>query len=138
VTSALRRLFVYGTLRVGEAGAASRLLARCAVAAGAARVRGRLYDIGRYPGLVLGGRDDDWVPGDLYDLVGDAAVTLAALDDYEGCGAADPEPRAFARVWAQAVTGDGETVAVWLYEYRGDTRSRRRIPSWPRPRARSG
>lgn len=70
-------LFVYGTLRIGGSndirrfGACSRLL-------GPARVRGRLYDLGDYPGLVLGG--SGWVSGELHAI---GAAIEPALDELE-------------------------------------------------------
>ena len=74
--SALHRLFVYGSLRSGEAEHAllerARPLGPCRTAAGFA-----LVDLGEYPALVAG---EGTVEGELYE-VDDA--TLAALDDYE-------------------------------------------------------
>jgi gamma-glutamylcyclotransferase (GGCT)/AIG2-like uncharacterized protein YtfP len=70
-------LFVYGTLRMGGSndirrfGPYSRLL-------GPARVRGRLYDLGDYPGLVLGGLD--WVSGELHAIAPEIEPALDALE----------------------------------------------------------
>ena len=73
----VRPLFVYGTLRctgsndIRRFGPHSRLL-------GLARVRGRLHDLGAYPGLVLGG--DQWVWGELHAI---GLVLEPALDALE-------------------------------------------------------
>lgn len=56
-------LFVYGTLRRGGSNDMAQFGWR-ARWHGLARVRGRLYDLGPYPGLVLGGAQ--WVRGELY------------------------------------------------------------------------
>lgn len=79
----MRHVFVYGTLRTGEVNDIGLAAARRELAAprlvGAASVRGRLYDFGRYPGLVP---DPAAAPvhGDVYE-VEDALVPV--LDEIE-------------------------------------------------------
>lgn len=71
-------VFVYGSLRRGNAGAMSvRFPKATYVAEG--RVRGSLYDLGEYPGLVL---DDkaSVVTGEVYEVDDD---TLDRLDKFE-------------------------------------------------------
>src|SRR5580692_7203168 len=51
--SSLRYLFVYGTLRKGSGNPHARRLAEHAEWAGPGRIPGRLYRLGRYPGLKL-------------------------------------------------------------------------------------
>jgi gamma-glutamylcyclotransferase (GGCT)/AIG2-like uncharacterized protein YtfP len=111
-------LFVYGTLRSGGSAAArmgpARLLA-------AASYRGRLYDLGRYPGVVPSADPADLVRGELFVLPSAAAPLLAELDRYEG-----PE---FRRVPA-LVTPDTEgSVESWIYLYTGEVRGLRRVAS---------
>ena len=77
--SAPELLFVYGTLRRGG----SNDIARVAPAArwyGAARVRGLLCDLGRYPALLLKA-DADWVAGELYEVPPEAWPALDALEE---------------------------------------------------------
>jgi gamma-glutamylcyclotransferase (GGCT)/AIG2-like uncharacterized protein YtfP len=63
--TALRCVFVYGTLRRGECNDITRL--RPAPRwLGLARVAGTLYDLGAYPGLVLGGAGR--VVGEVYAI----------------------------------------------------------------------
>jgi gamma-glutamylcyclotransferase (GGCT)/AIG2-like uncharacterized protein YtfP len=76
-------LFVYGTLRRGGRHPMARLLAQRAHYRGPAQVAGRLYHLGRYPGVVQSPRPNEWVCGDLFDL-GDAPGLLRRLDRYEG------------------------------------------------------
>ena len=71
-------IFVYGSLRRGNAGAMSvRFPEATYVAEGT--VRGSLYDLGEYPGLVL---DDEasFVTGEIYEVDDD---TLHGLDKFE-------------------------------------------------------
>jgi gamma-glutamylcyclotransferase (GGCT)/AIG2-like uncharacterized protein YtfP len=79
----MQYVFVYGTLRAGEINDIGRAAARHGIAAprfvGTAVLRGRLYDFGRYPGLV----PDDaaaLVRGDVYQI--DAAL-VPVLDEIE-------------------------------------------------------
>ena len=60
-----RPVFVYGTLRRGEANDINRLQPAPRYL-GEARVRGSLYDLGPYPGVILGGAG--WVQGEVYAI----------------------------------------------------------------------
>ncbi|MDR5854748.1 gamma-glutamylcyclotransferase [Caballeronia sp. LZ062] len=79
----MQYVFVYGTLRAGEINDINGAAERSGIAApqwiGAAHVRGRLFDFGSYPGLVL---DEAGAPvkGDVYRIE-DALV--AVLDEIE-------------------------------------------------------
>jgi gamma-glutamylcyclotransferase (GGCT)/AIG2-like uncharacterized protein YtfP len=78
-----RHVFVYGTLRKGEQRDINRL--RPAPRwLGQASVEGVLYDLGEYPGLVLGrepGSGQTWVKGDVYEI---ADELEPLLDEIEG------------------------------------------------------
>lgn len=50
---------------------------------GTARMRGRLYDLGRHPGAVPSEAESEWVRGEAF-LLKRAQTLLAALDRYEG------------------------------------------------------
>jgi gamma-glutamylcyclotransferase (GGCT)/AIG2-like uncharacterized protein YtfP len=96
------RLFVYGTLRAGEA-------ARALVAGHVARsvpgtVRGAMYAFPMgYPGLVDG---EGAVRGELLWL-SDLGTALPLLDEYEG--------EDFARVVRSVELADGTRVQAWCY-----------------------
>jgi gamma-glutamylcyclotransferase (GGCT)/AIG2-like uncharacterized protein YtfP len=107
-------LFVYGTLRRSAAHPMHGLLRESASLLGDARVRGVLYRVGAYPGLVLDAAAG-WVQGELYRL-NDAGV-LERLDAYEGAGPLDPEPREYRRIRALVQCLDGEEHEAWVYEY---------------------
>ncbi|KVE33821.1 gamma-glutamylcyclotransferase family protein [Burkholderia sp. TSV86] len=80
----MRHVFVYGTLRAGEINDIGRAAAKHGIVQptliGAAAMPGRLYDFGRYPGMIAAaGRDLVW--GDVY-AVDERLVPV--LDEIEG------------------------------------------------------
>ncbi|RQR77510.1 MULTISPECIES: gamma-glutamylcyclotransferase [unclassified Burkholderia] len=68
----MRHVFVYGTLRAGEANDIGQAAARNGIAAptllGAAALPGELYDFGTYPGMVPGPAGRSLVWGDVYEI----------------------------------------------------------------------
>lgn len=108
---ALERLFIYGTLLPNLVRPPLDALVARLTPLGAATVKGRLYDLGPYPGLVL---DDSQgrVQGELFALPEESAL-LASLDEYEGSCL-------YRRVECRAMTAAGETVACWVYECHAD------------------
>ena len=103
-------LFVYGTLRRGFSNKFARLLQTQAQWIGDARMPGRLYQFGPYPGAVISNTSGDWVHGELYNLE-DPDQLLSQLDEYEG----DDYERAIAEVQTNA----GDHIQAWVYVYRG-------------------
>ena len=97
-------LFAYGTLMRGYALHAA--LARGATAAGPGTARGRLLDLGRYPGLIEGA---GCVHGEIYRLGGPELLPI--LDREEGYN--------FERCRAIVTLAGGRRVRAWLYRYRG-------------------
>jgi gamma-glutamylcyclotransferase (GGCT)/AIG2-like uncharacterized protein YtfP len=97
-------LFAYGTLMRGYA--LHPVLARRAACLGTGTVRGRLLDLGEYPGLIDGaGR----VRGEVYRL--DDTELLPLLDREEGYN--------FVRRRAIVTLARGRRARVWVYRYRG-------------------
>jgi gamma-glutamylcyclotransferase (GGCT)/AIG2-like uncharacterized protein YtfP len=114
-------LFTYGTLMRGYA--LHPVLVRAATAAGSGTARGRLLDLGRYPGLIEGpGR----VHGEVYRL--DDPELLPVLDREEGYN--------FQRRRAIVTLAGGRRVRVWLYRYRGPRERATPIPDGDYRRAR--
>lgn len=72
-----QHVFVYGTLRCGEANDINRLRPAPRLL-GSARIRGALYDLGPYPGAILGG--EGWVAGEVYAIT---AALEQRLDEIE-------------------------------------------------------
>ncbi len=71
-------VFVYGTLRRGEANDINRLQP-APRHLGPARLRGLLYDLGPYPGLVLGG--EAWVVGEVYAITPELEQALDRIEE---------------------------------------------------------
>jgi gamma-glutamylcyclotransferase (GGCT)/AIG2-like uncharacterized protein YtfP len=120
------RLFVYGSLRRDAPGSRHELLgdAECL---GPGRVRGRLLDLGAYPGLVAAVTRDEWVRGEVYAIPG--RRTLARLDAYEDYDPERPERSLFLRREAAVELDSTATVTAWVYVYAGPARRARRIAS---------
>jgi len=116
----LTYLFAYGTLRRCSKNKFARVLHAHAEFAGNARMPGRLYWPGSYPGAVSSHADGEWVRGELY-LIYDPRWTLPALDSYEG-------PEQFERVKLDVQLDLGRRIEAWVYLYRGAPRGAR-IPS---------
>ena len=121
-------LFVYGTLRRTSNHLQALWLRRIGEFVGTARVQGRLYRIGRYPGLVPCRACQEWVDGDLFRLP-DAEAVYKVLDAYEGCAPGDPEPHEFRREMTRVVLESGRSVHAATYVYRRNVRNRTRITS---------
>ncbi len=114
-------VFVYGTLRRGGSNA---FRMDGAEFVGPATVRGVLYRISWYPGLVLDG--DGRVCGEVYRV---GPELLRALDDFEGLAAGEIEGSEYRRVRVEALAGDGEELEVWVYEWKGAFDENERIQS---------
>jgi len=120
-------LFVYGTLRRRSRHPMARRLAQSARHVGAARIAGRLYDLGRFPGLKEPRSPDDWVQGDVYDLGENADPTLREMDAYEN--AESPPPTPYERELATVLLDAGRELTVWVYWYRGNVNEEHFIAS---------
>jgi gamma-glutamylcyclotransferase (GGCT)/AIG2-like uncharacterized protein YtfP len=101
-------LFIYGTLMPGLRLEAQMHGARFL---GLAQVPGRLVDVGRYPGLLLG---DGSVSGEVYEVDGAHLARLDAVEDMVPCD------RAASQYWREKVTVlsgplQGERVQTYVY-----------------------
>jgi gamma-glutamylcyclotransferase (GGCT)/AIG2-like uncharacterized protein YtfP len=126
-SSQLRRdslLFVYGTLRPFVDIPMARWLFAEARYVGPAKTRGRLYDLGRYPGLLRARAQREWVCGDVYRIT--SPRVLRVLDRYEA--GASTLRATFARVPCVVVVGRRRRPG-WVYLYRRGVRSATRISS---------
>jgi gamma-glutamylcyclotransferase (GGCT)/AIG2-like uncharacterized protein YtfP len=129
-------LFIYGTLHPDKAPAAIATTARLLKPLGRGTIRGRMYNLGEYPGVILAsdphaGEDEAGVvPGALFsipDIPGgpDASAILARLDAYEDFRPEDPEGSLFLRQIATAtvIAGaagsipEGAEIDCWVYTY---------------------
>lgn len=121
-------LFVYGTLRRSSRHLMARHLAQHARHLGPGRTRGRLYDLGAFPGLKDADGEDDWVRGEVYELR-DPARTLPHLDAYEGCGPNDRPPYLFERHRRPVQLNDGRFLTAWVYLFNRPVSPDQHIPS---------
>lgn len=111
-------LFVYGTLRPFSDVAMARWLRRAARYLGPATTRGRLYDLGAYPGLrTVRGRGDT-VAGDVYRVANPRVFRV--LDRYEA---------RFVRERCIVRLARGARTRAWIYRYRYGVARATRIES---------
>src|SRR5262245_46669483 len=103
-------LFVYGTLRRAHRSLMSQWLARNAEFSARGTYRGKLLNLGRYPGAIPSRDASDSVVGDLYSL-GAGGATLRLLDSYEG--------NEFCRKKAAISVKNGKSLSAWIYIFRG-------------------
>ena len=101
-------LFVYGTLRSEMNDPLHRLLERHAVLVGVGTFQGKLYDLGRYPGVVPSRTNTDRVIGEIYRF-SDPQRGLEILDEYEG--------HRFKRKRVTILKQDGTSITSWIYLY---------------------
>lgn len=113
-------LFVYGSLRRQSAHRMARFLESDGRFVGAAKAPGRLYRLGRFPGMLQATGPDQWVAGDLFGLP-QAEETLSELDRFEGLQ--------FVRQEEKVILADGRSVQAWVYWYRGPVDEAQRIAS---------
>jgi putative glutamine amidotransferase len=120
-------LFVYGTLRPGIAPAAVADLVAGLRIMGDARARGRLYNLGPYPGAILDAATPTHVFGVVLELP--SPPPWPRLDDYEGYDPANPAASLYIRRRCEVELTDGSTVRAWVYEYNRPVSDSRLIPS---------
>lgn len=137
-------LFVYGTLLSHAGHAMGARLRRDAQLIGPATMAGRLYNLGRYPGLVeeaperpirgANAATPSLVHGEVYALKM-PAITLRWLDAYEGVLPMRPDQGVYARVERLARLNSGATLKAWAYVYLLSVRPRQRLADgrWPPP-----
>ena len=109
-------LFVYGTLRRGSHNRFAALLQSQARFVGAAKVAGRLYDLGRHPAGVRSDVAGEWVHGEVFLLMQPSQM-LAVLDKYEGPN--------FPRARVPARLASGKDVEAWAYFCKSEPKSGR-------------
>jgi gamma-glutamylcyclotransferase (GGCT)/AIG2-like uncharacterized protein YtfP len=123
-------LFIYGTLRGDLKHDLADVLAQDASFLGEGTVRGRLFSLGSYPGMVPSERDSDVIRGELYEVPAEKwQKVVELLDAYEGCGPDDLEPHEYRRQLVEATTSSGRKVRAWAYILNRPTTGLEEIPS---------
>ena len=112
----INHMFVYGTLRRGLGRPVEQLYPGLVRYVGTGHVRGALYEIDGYPGLVPDGSSDSLIHGEIYALE-DPIFVLGELDDYEECSDRFPEPREYVRSVLTVLVDRGKTQDCWVYVY---------------------
>ena len=111
--------FLYGTLLADgipdEVVGALKSLRRI----GPAHVRGKLYDLGEYPGAILATLSETLIQGEIFELPAIPAI-LKTLDDYEEFDSANKEDSLFIRTKAKATLLDAPQIVCWMYVYNHD------------------
>ncbi len=122
-------LFVYGSLRPGTGHAWSVWMMRHAQRVVPATVSGKLYLLGAYPGLRLGGPDPRPVEGELIELR-TSGLFWRLLDGYEDCRPDDAASR-FTRVLTlvHERTPGRRARRAWAYCHAGSVDHLRHIPT---------
>ncbi len=113
-------LFVYGTLRSQMNDPLHRLLEKDAILVGTGTFQGKLYDLGRYPGVVPSRGKTDRVIGEIYRF-GEFKRAFEILDEYEG--------HRFKRRRVTIIQEDGKSITSWIYLYARSVKRRPLIPS---------
>ena len=121
-------LFVYGTLLPQHAPAEIAGTVRRLRRVGSGLLRGRLYDLGRYPGAIVDQKSHSRIHGEVFELPGDRK-TLAALDAYEESAPGSHGSDFFVREMCPVTMPGGRRRDCWVYTYNGDLRSARFIVS---------
>lgn len=112
----IKYLFLYGTLMQPESDEEIALVVNRLHRIGAASVRGRLYDLGDYPGAVIDPSSNTSVRGELVELPEDESV-LHALDRYEEFDPTNPQHSLFVRTKVRIQLTVGRNVDAWMYVY---------------------
>jgi gamma-glutamylcyclotransferase (GGCT)/AIG2-like uncharacterized protein YtfP len=121
-------LFVYGSLLSGACHPMGARLRREARLMGPATIEGRLYSLGRYPGLIESPQGQYAVHGEVYALSSPAA-SLAWLDEYEGIVPGRPDKSPYERVERPVRLASGGTLIACVYLYRRSVQRRPEVPT---------
>lgn len=114
-------VFVYGTLRSGGSNH-FRMAGAAFVAAGT--VRGRIYRIDWYPGLVPDA-DGGKISGEVYAA---GPELLAELDVFEGVSAEEIAGSEYRRIRTEVDAGAEKPLIAWVWEWLGPVEETKRIP----------
>jgi gamma-glutamylcyclotransferase (GGCT)/AIG2-like uncharacterized protein YtfP len=107
-------LFVYGTLLNTQNQYGAYLQQHCTFLQNG-KFKGKLYDMGEYPGAIFSDEGDQYVHGSVYQMDNPKNL-LSFIDDYEGFGAGQDQPNLFIRDLKDIET-TASTIACWVYVY---------------------
>jgi gamma-glutamylcyclotransferase (GGCT)/AIG2-like uncharacterized protein YtfP len=107
-------LFVYGSL-LNTGNEFAGYLSNNSIVLSTGSFKGRLYDIGEYPGALADNKSHYNITGTIVKL-NNPTDNLKILDDYEGFGADQAAPNLFIRKLLPVETAKGP-VNCWVYLY---------------------
>lgn len=122
-------LFAYGSLRSGFNSPAYEYISRYFNKVGEAKVKGKLFDMGKYPAAVTT-EEDAFIVGELYLIKNEPEFSWAIgqLDDYEGVNTEEGETQLYHRELTDVFFSD-TVVKAWTYWYNGDVSTGLQISS---------
>lgn len=121
-------LFTYGTLSSGQAPSSVKQLMLSLKRYGTGYIRGRLYNLGDFPGAILSESSRNKVFGDVFELPADKSV-LKRIDEYEEFSPRRPTNSLFVRRRVPVKLDTGEQIECWTYVYNGKVPRKGRIVS---------
>lgn len=123
------QLFVYGSLLSGFRHDAYAYISCYFTLIGEAMVRGKLFDLGEYPGAIPS-EEEHFIIGELYQVNNrdEFSWAIKQLDDYEGMLVEHGETPLFRREPVNVLLPDQSSIA-WIYWYNQDVTGKPAIPS---------
>jgi gamma-glutamylcyclotransferase (GGCT)/AIG2-like uncharacterized protein YtfP len=109
-------LFLYGTLIPTRANNEMSDVVRQLRRIGRGYARGRLYDLGEYPGAILDPASEIKITGEVFEITNKQDV-LASLDSYEEFDSTNLQGSLFVRTQTLVALSDGRELKCWLYVY---------------------
>ena len=120
-------LFVYGTLRKDFDSPILEKISRNVEWLGGAVIRGKLFDIGKYPGAVpLNEGENGDIKGELI-RINDEETVMKILDEYEGFDRRNANSSEYIRKKESVVLENRETLLAWVYWYNWSVEGKARI-----------
>jgi gamma-glutamylcyclotransferase (GGCT)/AIG2-like uncharacterized protein YtfP len=120
-------LFVYGTLRKGFDLPLQKRISRDIEWLGPSEIRGKLYDIGKYPAALPAGKNEKSVIRGEVIKINDPAKVMKLLDRYEGYDPKKLRNSEYYREKESLVLQDGKKVEAWVYWYNFPVDGKKRI-----------
>ena len=113
------KLFVYGTLRNDYGHKLYSLLKDNFELIGKGVIKGKLFDIGKYPGAIISNADNNKIVGEIYQVKDAACIdsVFKVLDKYEGYDVNDKFSSEYIRKRKLVKLKNGKKVLSWVYIY---------------------
>lgn len=109
-----QKLFIYGTLHPDIAPQEIRADVRRLHLIGKGTIRGKLLDLGAYPGVLLEEATTEQITGHIFEIPSDPTL-LHRLDRYEEFFSESPETSLFLRQLVTVQCEDSSTTRCWVY-----------------------